>query len=63
MNEHPMMNAAVTVSEAATDASEVARRLASCVPMTDFDAERQARILDRLAEELTEAAEDIRRNR
>jgi hypothetical protein len=58
-----MMNLAVTVSEAATDAREVASRLASCVPMTDFDAERQARILDRLAEELTEAAQDIRRNR
>jgi hypothetical protein len=41
-----MMNLAVTVSEAATDAREVASRLASCVPMTDFDAERQARILD-----------------
>jgi hypothetical protein len=63
MSEHPMMNVSITVREAATDASEVARRLASCVPMTDFDAERQARILDRLAEELTEAAQDIRRNR
>jgi hypothetical protein len=63
MNEHPIMNVAVTVGEAATDASEVARRLASCVPLTDFDAERTARILDRLAEELTEAAADIRRTR
>jgi hypothetical protein len=58
-----MMDAAVTVSEAATDAAEVATRLASCVPLTDFDAERTARILDRLAEELTEAAAAIRRTR
>jgi hypothetical protein len=63
MNEDPMMNVAATVSEAATDASEVARRLASCVPLNDFDAERTARILDRLAEELTAAAADIRRGR
>jgi hypothetical protein len=60
MNEHPMMNVAVTVGEAATDASEVARRLASCVPLTDFDTERAARILDRLSEELAQAAADIR---
>jgi hypothetical protein len=60
MNEHPMMNVAVTVGEAATDAAEVARRLASCVPMTGFDAERTARILDRLAEELAEAATEVR---
>jgi hypothetical protein len=63
MNNHPMMNVSITVSEAATDASEVAKRLASCVPMSAFDAERQARILDRLAEELTEAAADVRRSR
>jgi len=61
MNEHPMMNVAVTVGEAATDASEVAKRLASYAPRTGFDAERTARILDRLAEKLTEAAADIRR--
>ena len=54
-----MMNVSITVSEAATDASEVARRLPSCVQMTDFDAERTARILDRLAE----AAADVRRAR
>ena len=63
MNNHPMMNVSITVSGAATDASEIAKRLASCVPMTAFDAERQARILDRLAEELAEAAADIRRTR
>jgi len=61
MNNHPMMNVAVSVGEAATDASEVARRLASCAPLSDLDAERTARILDRLAEELTEAAADVRR--
>jgi hypothetical protein len=63
MSESPMMNAAVTVAEAATDAREVAARLASCVPMTAFDAERTARILDRLYEELAEAAADVRRSR
>ena len=63
MNEHSMMNVAVTVGEAATDASEVARRLASSGPLNDVDAERAARVLDRLSEELAEAAKDIRRNR
>ena len=63
MNNHPILNVSITVNEAATDASEVAKRLASCMPMTAFDAERQARILDRLAEELAEAAADIRRGR
>jgi hypothetical protein len=63
VNDHPMINVSITVSQAATDASEVARRLPSCVQMTDFDAERTARILDRLAEELAEAAADVRRAR
>jgi hypothetical protein len=62
MNKCSMMNVAVTVGEAATDASEVARRLASRVPLTGFDAERTARILDRLSEELAEAATEIRRS-
>jgi hypothetical protein len=63
MNEHPMMDVAISVSDAAADAREVATRLATSLPMTNFDRERLARILDRLAEELTEAAADIRRNR
>jgi hypothetical protein len=63
VNDPVMMNAAVTVGEAATDASEVARRLASCLPLTAFDTERLARILDRLSEELAEAAAEIRGTR
>jgi hypothetical protein len=60
MNECSMLNTAITVSEAATDAAEVGRRLASGLPMTDFDVERTAKILDRLSEELAQAAADIR---
>ena len=63
MNDCPMMNVATTVGEASPDAAEVARRLASCVPLTPFDIERTARILDRLSEELSEAAADVRRSR
>jgi hypothetical protein len=40
MNNHPVMNVSITVREAAIDASEVAKRLASSVPMSAFDAER-----------------------
>jgi len=64
VNESPTMDAtAISVSEAATDAAEVARRLAAGLPVTDFDRERLARILDRLSEELAEAATDVRRAR
>ena len=58
-----MLRAAATVAEAAIDASEVARRLAPSLPLTDFETERLARILDRLSEELAEAATDVRRAR
>jgi hypothetical protein len=70
MNDPAMMDTtAITVGEAATDAAEVASYLASRrtagvpggLPMTDFDRERTARILDRLSEELAQAASDIRR--
>jgi hypothetical protein len=71
MNDPVMMNAAVTVGEAATDAAEVASYLASRrtagvpggLPMTDFDRERTARILDRLSEELAQAAAGLRGQR
>jgi hypothetical protein len=58
-----LVGAAATVAEVATDAAEVARRLSSGLPLTDFDRERTARILDRLSEELAEAAADVRRSR
>jgi alanine dehydrogenase len=63
MSESPMMSVTVTVGEASTDAAEVARRLAAGLPVTDFDRERLARILDRLSEELAEAATNVRRAR
>ncbi|HWG61445.1 MAG TPA: hypothetical protein VG253_07000 [Streptosporangiaceae bacterium] len=51
--------AAATISGVMTDLDEVAKRLAAG-PMDDRDTERTARIIDRLSEELAEAAGYVR---
>jgi hypothetical protein len=55
--------AAQTISEAWSDLGEVVRRLATRLPLDDFETERTARILDRLSEELAEAAAMLRATR
>jgi hypothetical protein len=60
VSQSPRLKASFTVAEVATEAREVAKRIGGEMPMSDFDRERQARIIDRLAEELTEAAADLR---
>ncbi len=57
---NPAVTAAATVSGVLTDLSEVMRRLAAGLPMDELETEHQARICDRLAEELGEAAAMLR---
>jgi hypothetical protein len=63
MGNAPTNTAAETISGVLTDLGEVAGQLASSEPVTGFTAERNARILDRLAEELGEAAAMLRAQR
>jgi len=63
MSNAAIHDAAETISGVLTDLAEVAQLLASGEPVTGFSAERNARILDRLAEELGEAAAMLRTQR
>ena len=56
----PPNTAAETISGVLTDLGEVADQLASGQPVSGFTVERNARILDRLAEEIAEAASPLR---
>jgi hypothetical protein len=60
MGNAPTTTAADTISGVLTDLREVADQLASGQPVTGFTAELNARILDRLAEEIAEAASLLR---
>ena len=56
----PAVTAAATVSGVLTDLGEVMRCLAAGLPMDELETEHQARICDRLSEELAEAAAMLR---
>jgi hypothetical protein len=62
MSNAPINTAAETISGVLTDLGEVADQLASG-EVSGFTSERNARILDRLAEELGEAAAMLRVSR
>jgi hypothetical protein len=55
--------AAQTISGVMTDLHEVSAHLAAGLPMDELETERTARILDRLSEEITEAAAMVRSSR
>jgi hypothetical protein len=62
MSNAPINTAAETISGVLTDLREVVGQLASD-EVSGFSAERNARILDRLAEEIGEAAAMLRAQR
>jgi hypothetical protein len=61
MSEHPINLAAQTISGVMADLHEVHVHLATA--MDELETERTARILDRLSEELAEAAAMVRASR
>jgi hypothetical protein len=61
MNHSPINTAGTTIAGVLTDLREVQRHLV--LPMDELETERTARILDRLSEELTEAAAAVRASR
>ena len=63
MSEHPINIAAQTISGVLTDLREVSIHLAAALPMDELETERTARILERLSEELSEAAQMVRATR
>lgn len=63
MNHSPINTAGATITGVLTDLREVQAHLAAGIPMDDLEAERTARILERLSEELTEAAAAVRASR
>lgn len=58
MADYPINIAAQTISGVLTDLDEVHRHLATA--MDELETERTARILDRLSEEIAEAASLLR---
>jgi hypothetical protein len=63
MSEHPIDLAAETISGVLTDLREVSVHLAGGGPVGELETERTARVLDRLSEELSEAAAMVRATR
>ena len=64
MQDHATLNlASQTISGVLTDLHEVSFRLAAGLPMDELETERTARILDRLSEEVGEAAQMVRASR
>jgi hypothetical protein len=67
MGNAPINTASETICGVLTDLREVFDRLtgslATGLPMDELQTERQARILDRLAEEVGEAAQMVRASR
>lgn len=61
MNHSPINTAGATITGVLDDLHEVQRHLV--LPMDELETERTARILDRLAEEITEAAAAVRSSR
>jgi hypothetical protein len=63
MNHDRIHSAAQTLADTLAELNEVLRHLAAGLPMDDLEIERTARILDRLSEDLAEAAGDVRGSR
>ena len=63
MNHSPINTAGATITGVLDDLGEVQRHLAAGLPMDELETERTARILDRLSEEITEAAAMVRASR
>jgi hypothetical protein len=61
VNDRPISHAAGTIAGVLTDLHELSMRLGAGKPMDAHEAEFAARILDRLSEELAEAAADVRK--
>jgi hypothetical protein len=62
MGNDRIFGAAQVISDTLAELGEVSRHLAAGLA-DDLDAERTARILDRLSEDLAEAAGDVRASR